>query len=342
MSSQRNSGPFGKPLIGKNCRSPVLISALLSVRHHLRAAKGIRPLLFILVAGVSLLFFIGGPGYDSPRSFQCFWNLGHIFYFSLLPVLFTRHLSGSFPKQCLRVLGMILPAGILIELVQAGFQRTPDAGDLARNMIGGMVFLFFLFPARKTLSKIVLRFFQSATLVLIAVHVYPLAAALTDEYIAHRQFPVLSDFETPFEIKRWVGKAITVDKAIHLHGKASLRMTLNTDRYSGISLKYFPGNWEGFRFFTFGVYNPSAESVTLTCRIHDAVHTHGVQRYRDRFNRSLLVKKGWNTFRIPLDEVRSAPSGRQMDMHRICGLGLFASRLPHPITLYIDGVRLIR
>jgi hypothetical protein len=69
----------------------------------------------------------------------------------------------------------------------------------------------------------------------------PLAVAITDEWIAKNQFPVLADFETPFEIYRWVGgTAFDIDNGISYHGGSSLKIQLNTSKYSGVALKYFP------------------------------------------------------------------------------------------------------
>jgi hypothetical protein len=45
-----------------------------------------RKLIFLIPVSAVLfgLFFIGGPGYHSARSYQHFWDLGHIFFFAIL------------------------------------------------------------------------------------------------------------------------------------------------------------------------------------------------------------------------------------------------------------------
>ena len=44
------------------------------------------PVLTLIMALMTILFFIGGPDYHSSRTFKSFWNLGHILYFALLPL----------------------------------------------------------------------------------------------------------------------------------------------------------------------------------------------------------------------------------------------------------------
>lgn len=57
-------------------------------------------------------------------------------------------------------------------------------------------------------------------------------------------------------------------------------------------------------------------------------------------NRSFSILQGWKTITIPLDQVKTAPEDRQMDMRQIQGVGIFAVRLPRPRTLYIDDIKL--
>jgi hypothetical protein len=68
----------------------------------------------------------------------------------------------------------------------------------------------------------------------------------------------------------------------------------------------------------------------------------GVQLSNDRFNKSFLLKKGWNSVRIDLEKVANAPRTRKMDMNDVCGLGIFSVRLSQPRVIYLDNVRLLK
>ena len=117
-----------------------------------------------------------------------------------------------------------------------------------------------------------------------------------------------------------------------------MRVSLGTTLYSGVSLEYFTGDWAGFSQLQCSIYNPDANPLSITCRIHDVVHIQGVQRYEDRYNHSFILAQGWNTIRIDLEDVKKAPANRIMDMGHIRGVGIFATRLPRPRVIYIDDV----
>jgi VanZ family protein len=300
--------------------------------------------LTIALALLSILFFIGGPKYQSPRSFKAAWNLGHILFFALLPLLIF-----SIPKnktikptfQAAIVLTITLTLGIIVEIIQYGFDRIPDIGDLSRNMIGAMIAIFFLLPTKAALSKPALIFMKSITIVLALAQLYPLIIALADEHLARQSFPILSDFQTPFQIQRWSeGDNISITAVPNTPGNLALKIDLTTRRYSGTSLKYFPKNWEGYHFFQVRIFNPSAEQISLTCRIHDKKHASSNSGYHDRYNKTYKITQGWNTIAIDLQKVRLAPKSRQMDLKQIYGIGIFATQLPHTRTIYIDDLKL--
>ena len=298
------------------------------------------------MALLTALFFIGGPDYHSSRSFKHFWNLGHILYFSFFPFLIVSFECFRKQKPIAQVSIIIIATlllGILVELGQSAFSRTPDIGDLFRNLIGAGIAICFLLPVRKGFSSKLLLLFKFILVILIGLQIRPIAVALIDEHHARSEFPVLSDFQSDRQLDRWEGGAdISIEKDINVQGNRAMRADLDTQRYSGFTLKYFPRNWRGYQWFQFRICNPSKEAFRITCRIHDKWHTQGPQLYADRFNRTQSIPVGWHTIAIPLDDVRMAPTGREMDLGRIYAVGFFATRLPHPRTIYIDDVRLMK
>jgi hypothetical protein len=92
----------------------------------------------------------------------------------------------------------------------------------------------------------------------------------------------------------------------------------------------------------FSVYNPSSEPIEITCRVHDRQHTRGPEPelYTDRFNRSYLSSKGWDSVTIDLEKIVHAPKNRQMDIGQIQGIGIFTVQLPQPRVIYLDDIRL--
>ena len=315
-------------------RNDVILKGLLNIK-----------ILIIFTIVCSVFLFVGGPDYYSPRSFKYFWDIGHIVFFSALSTLillrWSTHKKMSFLRQCVILVLVTIILGILIEWIQAGAKRTVDILDVVRNLIGTLVAISFLAPANKTVPKLYLGTLRFLAILMVIWAVLPLAKAVADEVLARIQFPVLSDFETPFEINRWSGKAnLSIDNEVHFHGRSSLKVALKTSNYSGAGLRYFPRNWSNYKYLHLHVFNPTDDSLKIKCRIHDRRHAEGNQAYGDRFNKSYVLEQGWNRIVIPLEQVENAPKTRKLDLKRVQKLSVYVYRLSHPRVIYIDKVSL--
>ncbi|MFB0520283.1 MAG: VanZ family protein, partial [Desulfatiglandales bacterium] len=180
-----------------------------------------------LIGGICLvLFFVGGPSSYAPRSYQHAWGLGHILFFSILSYLllksWQRISKKPYFKQCVWVFLVVLLFGIAIELAQLAIHgSTPSVGDLIRNFIGCLLSFAFFLPSRRNIRIISLRILQFSVLLMLVLEMSPFAKSLIDEAIARKQFPVLSAFETPYELERWSGGTkISIDHETARHGKS--------------------------------------------------------------------------------------------------------------------------
>lgn len=298
---------------------------------------------FILLIA-SVFLFIGGPDYYSSRVLKHFWDIGHILYFALLTILLSRWTfvsRMSLTGQWIFILTVTLALGTSIELLQYGTSRAPNSGDILRDITGSLLVLSFA-PLSTTLKPLKQRLhIQSSVTLLTLVLLWPFAKSLIDETISWFQFPLLSSFDTPFEIDRWSGNDLSIASITATPGNKLLKLSLKTTKYSGVTLKHFNDNWTSARTLNIRFFNPDTEPLKITCRINDARHNATEQRYEDRYNRSFTLIQGWNQIDIDLDEVKDSPADRKMDMSQISGLGFFTVSLPAPRILYIDKVQLI-
>jgi VanZ family protein len=296
----------------------------------------------LLLAIGSVLLFLGGPDYYSSRSFKHLWDIGHIIYFALFACLLSRWrfvTQMSLSGQWAIILLITLLVGVSIEFMQYGTERTPDTGDVLRDLTGSLLVLVFGSSRSQPVSWRLSQ--QVAVLVLLVVQLWPLTKTLIDEAIALQQFPLLSNFETPFEIDRWAGNAdLSVESMPSISQGKILKLSLTTDQYSGVGLNHFNGNWISVRTLKISLYNPDVVPLQITFRIHDLQHTDGYEEYEDRFNRRFLLMQEWNHIEIDLDEVEESPADRNMDMSRIRGLGIFVVSQSEPRFLYLDNVEL--
>lgn len=296
--------------------------------------------LWLLAAIGALLLFVGGPANSDPRSWRELWNLGHVVVFALWGCLWLRWRGGGLSWNNLGgalLLTIVIGGGI--ELLQGGLGRSPDLTDLGRDLVGTLLALAWASPtawnSRRQWGL------KAAALLLLLICLGPPVIAVTDEALARRAFPLLADFETPFELQRWEGNARRSITANPLPREGDgLRAVLGTERYAGLFLTAFPSDWRDYQTLAVELHNPLSEPLRLVCRIHDLAHTQGPQAYDDRFNRSLLLPPGWNSLRINLAEVAAAPKGRTLDLGQVAGVGFFAIELPEAVVLQLDALRL--
>ncbi len=297
----------------------------------------------MLAVGTFYLFY-SGPDYSASRSIKQWWNLGHIGYFFILVFLLYRFpplARLSLPMQWLVLLLFSLLLGTAIELLQYGTSRDPDLGDISRDMAGTLLGLAW-HPGLKAVAARVRMWIRVLAVWVLVLHLLPLAIALTDEYLARQQFPLLSGFETPFELDRWVGRSQRqVVKLVD--GRPAMQIDLPAGRYPGAKLEYFPADWRGLQSLNLELFNPQSSPLRITLRVHDWLHEQGPTRYatRDRFNRSYRLKPGWNKISVSLAQIEHAPRGRLMDLSNIRDITFFVGRLRQPKRLLLQRIYLL-
>jgi hypothetical protein len=310
----------------------------------MRLAKNIS-LYLILILG-TIFLFIGAKYQGAPRSYINLWDLGHIALFTIASYLLIRDWKKFSQKSFWYHLTVItilsITIGILTELIQVNFNRTPDISDLGRDVLGGWIACVFFAPSRIRISKKILGAAKILIILLLLISLFPIIRSLTDEVLAKSQFPLLSGFETQFEIHRWEAyfSKINIDTMVVASGYRSLKVVLSTARYSGIFLKHFPSDWADYSFFKFSIYNPVKDTLAVICRIHDKFHKDYNYHYIDRFNKRLYLKSGWNHISIALNEIKTAPKSRLINLSHIELIGIFTAKLPEQRIIYIDDVKL--
>ncbi|MGD9946845.1 MAG: VanZ family protein [Desulfobulbus sp.] len=295
-------------------------------------------------------FFYGGPGYHSTRSFQAAWDLGHILFFAIATVWVFRRVREKverwpFLRLFLSFFAAVLIVGVLIEFLQSFISgRLPDVMDVLRNQLGCLIaFSWCIRPIQRNNSLTLHALFRGSSLLLFLVAVWPLTRAIIDESLATHQFPVLADFETPFERYRLINeRQMQKETTLVRHGKNAMRVRLSTAKYSGVALFYFPGNWQGYNSLHYSVYNTQLKPLALNLRINDVEHKQHGSEFADRFNKRFSLQPGWNDLVVDLNQVRNAPKDRRMDMEHIEGLGLFVVQQAKPMEIIIDHIFLAR
>ncbi|WP_238582397.1 VanZ family protein [Cellvibrio sp. OA-2007] len=286
-------------------------------------------------------FFVGGPDASSSVLLKNAWNFGHIIFFSLLLLLVQSFKPLVSWKQWLVVTIIAIAIGAGIEFVQSFVGRNASVDDVLHNVFGVWLGLFWGQKASRFIWCL-----RVVSCLLIA----PAAWLVIDSAVAHAtlryQFPLLNGFESRQELQQLQANTAQVitqpTHTLHTQGVQAVQITLGTLPYAGVALTGNYGDWSPYRILAMDFYNPEVESLELVIKISDYAHDRGDNNFNDRFNRRIMLLQGWNQVQIELQEVRSAPRQRVMQMDQISGITIFAAGLglPRARVFYIDNVKL--
>jgi hypothetical protein len=289
------------------------------------------------------LFLVPDSDGQGSRAWDEIWNLGHVGAF-LITWTFVFNLFPRFTRlSTLRLLVVVLvttvAVGEVIEIVQGWIGRDDELQDVWDSGVGALLAVAFCSPQINALTRWARASWRALALIALLVVPWPVWSNLADVVFIKREFPVLSDFSTPFELTRWRGNraGIEIEKAAGQR-QAFLAVEFRPGLYSTVTLKYFQRDWHAYKRLVLDVTNPEKQAYRVILRIHDRWHKRHHFALSDRFNRTLELKPGHQRIVIDLADVAKAPKTRKMDMAHLEELDLFtmASRVYH--HLYIQRI----
>ena len=217
--------------------------------------------LLLVLFGASILLFYGGPGAYASRSVKALWNLGHILYFVLLIVLVSKLLKNyGFSTRWTWILSILLTLiwGVAIEMIQQGGDRNAEIMDVLRDLSSTLLALVFIPGSIPIFHRRLQKFIRSVAIGFLMILLVPLMVSVSDEAIALTQFPVLSNFETPFELDRWDGKAeFKIVESVGGSSTSSMQINLSTQEvYTGVGMQYFVTDWSDYEYLNLDIFYP--------------------------------------------------------------------------------------
>jgi len=288
-----------------------------------------------LLFGILPLFFIDLKRWfgEVPAELHAFAHVGVFALFAVVLMSLSRWSHWPARSRAVVVLLIILLSGALIELVQPLFGRSGSLRDVGQNLVGAAAGLSLY--ARAGMWR---RLTMSLVGILLVLALGGPALNLLDRALARTQFPILGDFESRLEHRRW--SAGVPDGTIVRMGTRSLRVELEPGRYAGTMLQRSFGDWRGFAHLELSLYNPDVEPLPVTVSIRDQEHFRRGGEPQDRFDRRFTIEPGWNDLRIAIPEIRDAPAQRSLDLDDLSQMVIFTSELEYARLLYLDRVRL--
>jgi hypothetical protein len=153
---------------------------------------------------------------------------------------------------------------------------------------------------------------------------------------------ILFDFEEDAELDEIHWKCHTLfslSEEHTTHGSRCLRMELYPSPYPGVTPMLRDHDWSRFRALAFDVYNPEENEIKLTVRIDDQKK---YPEYEDRYNKSIILRKGGNRIEIPIESIMTSGTKRRLDARTIYRVIIFLVDPPVKTVLYTDYVRLVK
>jgi hypothetical protein len=279
-----------------------------------------------------------------------FWNalfdVGHVLVFAAITTILLDLIGRRQPEPDPRAavswtvaVTLALAAGT--ELLQA-LEPTHDAafGDFVRDAAGMTLALVL----RRAGASSGISTVRRLTVAVIVVALLAPFFAVVGIYVQrNRAFPVV----IPLNGSWWEGRLLSFHDSELLPGACDAfgasdtgplaRLMVQPGTYPGFFLKEPYPDWRAFHRLVVRAAMDVDQSITLTLRIHDARHD---DRYADRFNVALAITPGDHRIEIPLEAIRLAPHGREMDLGRIRGIGVFAYQLSRPSHVCLSAFRL--
>lgn len=315
-----------------------------------------RDITLLITLTVIVLILVFGTLPDSTLLWRELQNSGHTLLFipiAVLVLLLLRDAGNYYLRSPFRLYFaacfISLVIGIVIELLQMMTQGDSSGNDVLRDFSGIVIGLGMVASTDPDLLKIksmsarrLRAVYLAAALCVFSVSMTPLAFLSVAYVQRERSFPVVVDLSA-----NWTRHFLRLRNAVlDLHERKEVhagvegrftRIDFKGGTYPGVSVLESYPDWSDYKVLKMVIFSELKQPYDLVLRIHDDRHDHD---YDDRFNRVLSVDRGINDFHISLDEIKKAPSGREMNMKKIREITLFSAVQAEGLHFYLSAMRL--
>ena len=305
------------------------------VRQRLTSLSSRSALRYAAVVAMVVTVTLGVPP-EPTLLWNALFDVGHVVVFAAITVilldLVERRQAAPNPRAVVGwtvAVTLALAAGT--ELLQS-LEPNHDADvlDLVRDA-AGMTLALLLRPAGPSPHIGTVRRLTAALIAVAVLAPFLAVAGLSVQ--RQRAFPVVIPMHGSWWERRLQSfrDAEVVPGGCEASGSAGteplVRLLFQPARYPGFYFKEPYPDWRGFQRLVFRAGTDAGQSITLLLRIDDARQD---EQHGDRFIVRLVLTPGDHRLEIPLDTVRSAPQGREMDLARIRGIGVYAHQIRRP------------
>lgn len=272
-------------------------------------------------------------------------NSSHVFVFALVALaLFLATLQLARLSLLLRFSLALLAAivvGTASEVAQISTMRDASFEDLVSNWLGATGALLLAAAFRRELSGRTRLSTAVAGVLVLLVALLPLLKVTAAYAERNSEKASLLSFDAVFAntFITQQNASLSILETASGGGKIG-RVRLNDGPWPGLIIHDVWPDWRPYSTLVVDIAFLENAPLTVHFRVHDRAHRVGEQPYNDRFNLRNEITPGEHTIRIPLEAVRNAPHGREMDMSQIEGIVVFCTKKDAGRSFDLIGIRL--
>ena len=229
--------------------------------------------------------------------------------------------------------------GVLTEAIQIPLSRDAAWEDIFSDAAGAAGFLLIAHAvSRQRIAAIVSTISAIAILVWSALPLIDVTNSIVNR---NAQFPVI--FNGDIELERAFVSGRNVQMITRQSGKIGAHHTevqFIPGLRPGIEIRNLVSDWSDYSSLGVIIEVVGDSNLILTLRVHDKLHRRGNQPHEDRYNRTFDLKPGINKLSVSLQDIRSAPETRFMDMTKIEALILFSNKPESTPSINLYEIRL--
>lgn len=286
-------------------------------------------------------------------------NFAHVPLFALVAILLLRgarmwnEATARAPLRQYRfAMAGVLGFALLTEVLQSlSATRHPEMSDVGRDLLGATCALGWSVTCDQQMSgkwaqwrkfprSVIIR---SCVVLILGLTLLPVAGWTYAYWDRAQRFPDLLQFSSYWEMKFVKASDSNLQLVPPPTGwKKSAEdrvglVTFHTKTYPGIRINEPYPDWRGYSHFLLDVFSEIPTPQSITIRIDDIHHNN---EHSDRFNKAITISPGLNHIQIPIDDIRQAPVGREINLSAMKAVLFFAVNPPKEFSLYVDSIRL--
>ena len=276
---------------------------------------------------------------------QTFFDALHVPVFGLIALslyaVTPSHLSRAYRIAITLAISCVL--GVLSEVAQIPISRDASLHDLMADWLGAAGFLSAALAVSPGFSTSLLKRIATglAAIALLGWPLYPLANVSAAYLARNAQFPILAQFDSRFGAVLVRKQNVTLnisDQPGSDHKFA--HVTVGDGPWPGLAFHDVWPDWRGYSTLIIDLEIGENEPLEFNVRVHDQAHKSYDNAYTDRYSKTFVLESGRHTLQIPLEDIRTAPRDRQMDLSRIEEIIVFSRESNAGRTISLFEIRL--